>query len=95
LFRWIAGILGFLVAPVFGLFVGVISAFGYTYVFLDEDRTGNADVATNISFLAIAIVLGMIGIIVGLIGGRKLLVCAFGKKTRGSLMSDTHPVGSW
>jgi uncharacterized membrane protein len=78
--RWITGVLGFLLLPILGLFAGVAAAFAYTYVFLDTDRTGNADIGTNMSFLVIAIVLGMIGIIVGLIGARKLSVWAFGSK---------------
>jgi len=81
--RWITGILGFLMLPILGLFAGAAVAFAYTYVFLDTDRTGNADIGTNMSFLIIAVVLGMIGVIVGLIGARKLSVWAFGSGSGG------------
>jgi uncharacterized membrane protein len=78
--RWITGVLGFLLLPILGLLAGAVVAFAYTYVFLDTDRTGNADIGTNMSFLIIAIVLGMIGIIIGLIGARKLSVWAFSSR---------------
>jgi hypothetical protein len=74
------GVLGFLLLPVSGLIVGAAIAFAYTYVFLDTDRTGNADIGTNMAFFGIAVVLGMIGVIVGLIGARKLSVWAFGRR---------------
>ena len=78
--RWITGVLGFLLLPILGMITGATVAFAYTYVFLDTDRTGNADIGTNMSFLVIAIVLGMIGIIIGLIGARKLSLWAFSSK---------------
>jgi type IV secretory pathway VirB6-like protein len=81
--RWITGVLGFLVLPVLGMIAGAVIAFVYTYVFLDTDRTGNADIGTNMAFFGIAVILGMIGLIVGLIGARKLSVWAFGSESAG------------
>ena len=84
LFRWIAGIFGFFLSPVLGVFVGFVLAFGYTYVFLDADRTGNADVATNMSFLGIAYILGAIGFVAGLVGGIKILAWTLNSTMDGS-----------
>ena len=78
--RWITGVLGFLLLPIFGMIAGTAVAFAYTYVFLDTDRTGNADIGTNMAFFGIAVVLGMFGVIIGLIGARKLSVWAFGRR---------------
>jgi hypothetical protein len=72
-------------SPVFGFVAGVVVAFGYTYVFLDTDRTGNADIGTNMSFLVIALILGIIGIVAGLIGGIKILSWTFYTKIDGSI----------
>jgi hypothetical protein len=54
-------------------------------VLLDTDRTGNADIRTNMSFLAIAFVLGLIGIVAGLVGGIRILSWTFGTKMDGSI----------
>ena len=71
-----------------GISAGVFIAFWYTYFFLDEDRTGNADVSTNISFLGIAFCLGVLGLIGGAVAGRKPLIWAFSTRLKGE--SDTH-----
>ena len=76
---------GFVLSPVLGFVAGVVVAFGYTYVFLDTDRTGNADIGTNMSFLLIAFVLGIIGIVAGLIGGVRILAWTFNTETNGSI----------
>jgi hypothetical protein len=78
-------VLGFLLSPVLGFVAGVAVAFGYTYVFLDTDRTGNADIGTNMSFLLIAFGLGIIGIVAGLVGGVRILAWTFGTKMDGSI----------
>lgn len=82
--RWIAGVLGSLLLPVFGFGIGIVAAFAWTYVFLDEDKTGNADVATNISFMALSVLLGLIGGILGLVGGMRLFDWTFKSQAIGS-----------
>jgi hypothetical protein len=83
--RWIVGVVGFVLSPVLGFVTGVAVAFGYTYVFLDTDRTGNADIGTNMSFFGIAVFLGIIGIVTGLIGGIRILAWTFNTKMDGSI----------
>jgi hypothetical protein len=71
--RWIAGISGMLVTPAAGVYAGSQAAFWYTYIFLDEDRTGNADVATNISYLGLLVLFSAIGFVLGFVLGWILL----------------------
>jgi hypothetical protein len=79
--RWIAGISVFLAAPAIGMSAGGKAAFWYTYYFLDDDRAGNADVATNISFLGLSVIFGSIGFVVGFIIGWIVLARLIAAKT--------------
>ena len=72
--RWIAGTMGFVLLPILGLVAGVVLAFGCT--------PGSASIGT---FLGIAFILGIIGIIAGLIGGSKVLASMFDPKVDGSV----------
>jgi drug/metabolite transporter (DMT)-like permease len=70
--RWITTMLAFLLLPALGVIAGIAAAFGYTYAFVDNDRIGGGDVGAGMSFLAIAVVLGIIGIVAGLLGAQRL-----------------------
>ena len=87
--QWLGGVLAFFVLPAFGLVAGVVAAFVYTYVFLDQDRTGSADIGTNLSFFGIAIVLGVVGVLGGLIGARKIASWAFSVRRSVGLITCT------
>jgi hypothetical protein len=88
LLRGVVGISVFLLTTACGFLIGVFTAFWYTYFFLDEDRTGNADVNTNIFFLGIAFCLGVLRLIGGAVAGRRPLIWAF--STRLKAESDTR-----
>jgi hypothetical protein len=78
--RAIAGLVVFLFTTGAGIMIGVHAAFWYVYFFIDEDRTGNAGIGTNMAFLGAAFAFGFLGFVVGCIATWKLLVWAFSSK---------------
>jgi hypothetical protein len=81
--RWIVGVSGFLAAPAAGLYAGSQAAFWHTYYFVDDDRTGNADLGTNFSYLVSLVLFGAIGFLVGLIACSALLIRLIGGGSHG------------
>jgi hypothetical protein len=74
LLRWVFGTVVFLSTSGLGAASGIFAAFWYIYFFVDQDRTGNADVATNISFFVAALGFGFVGLILGALAAWRLLV---------------------
>jgi hypothetical protein len=78
--RGITGFVVFLFTTGVGIMIGVHAAFWYVYFFIDEDRTGNAGIGTNMAFLGAAFVFGLLGFFAGCIAAWRLLVWAFSSK---------------
>jgi hypothetical protein len=86
--RGITGFVVFLFTTGVGIIIGVHAAFWYVYFFIDEDRTGNAGIGTNMAFLGAAFVFGLLGFVAGCIAAWRLLVMAFSKG------SSAHAISS-
>jgi len=69
-----------LMVPV-GLLAGVALAFFWVFFFVDQDPTGGGDIGAGFSFLALAFMLGLAGLGLGIWGCRTLLARLLASKS--------------
>jgi hypothetical protein len=80
--RGIAVVVVSLLTTSIGAAIGIFGAFWYIYIFVDENRAGEAGVGTNISFLGAAFAFGLFGLILGVFAAWGFLRRGFLSKPR-------------